>query len=99
LLFAASPKSALPSFVFAIAMRTSWNAPSAPPEEQRDYEQHKEYEKPQLRDACRRRCDAAKSKNRRFICEEVNICWVCSDLLVTNPSWHGRLLPSLAIHK
>jgi hypothetical protein len=39
------------SSALVIAMRSSGHASTAPPEKQRDYEQHKEYKKQEFRDA------------------------------------------------
>jgi hypothetical protein len=52
------------STALVIAMCRSGHTSAAPPEKQRDYEQHKEYKKQQFRNARRCSSDTAKAKNR-----------------------------------
>jgi hypothetical protein len=63
LLFAASASEL--SIALVTATRSSGHASAAPPEKQRDYEQHKEYNEQDFRDARRCRGDTAKPKDRR----------------------------------
>jgi hypothetical protein len=52
------------STLLVTATRSSGHASAAPPEKQRDYEQHKEYKKQQFRNARRCSGDTTKAKNR-----------------------------------
>jgi hypothetical protein len=56
-------QSKLSNFISAIALRSSRDTPAPPSENQGNYEQHKEYEEQNFRNACRRCGDAAKSKH------------------------------------
>jgi len=52
--------------VCVIAMRSSRHASAPPAEEQRDYEQHKEYKEQDFRNARRCSGNTAKPKNRCY---------------------------------
>ena len=57
------------AFYYSLSGTSSRHTSAPPPENQRDYEQHKEYEKQKFCDTRRCRSDTSKSKDRCHKCD------------------------------